>query len=183
MAKSTVERLMRQNGWQGVRRQKKIHTTIPDPAAVAGWAICSTSRLQPTATLKRAVSATNYRPAHAPDESGAPFRKKPSPKTRLVSCFTRDKSNLSCENTFPPHLRSWDETRRSRHKLPTSGRVRARPFEQCIAAGTVRGSAEPRSGSGSQPRVAGWPEDRREPAGWRPANSGPGSGSDPSVGP
>lgn len=34
VAKSTVERLMRRNGWQGVRRQKKIRTTIPDPAAV-----------------------------------------------------------------------------------------------------------------------------------------------------
>ncbi len=34
VAKSTVERLMRANGWQGVRRQKKVRTTIPDPAAV-----------------------------------------------------------------------------------------------------------------------------------------------------
>ncbi len=33
VAKSTVERLMRVNGWQGVRRQKKVRTTIPDPAA------------------------------------------------------------------------------------------------------------------------------------------------------
>jgi putative transposase len=33
VAKSTVERLMRLNGWQGVRRQKKVRTTIPDPAA------------------------------------------------------------------------------------------------------------------------------------------------------
>lgn len=33
VAKSTVERLMRANGWQGVRRQKKVRTTIPDPAA------------------------------------------------------------------------------------------------------------------------------------------------------
>ena len=32
MAKSTVERLMRRNGWQGVRRQKKIRT-IADPTA------------------------------------------------------------------------------------------------------------------------------------------------------
>jgi transposase InsO family protein len=29
VAKSTVERLMRANGWQGVRRQKKVRTTIP----------------------------------------------------------------------------------------------------------------------------------------------------------
>lgn len=34
VAKSTVERLMRANGGQGVRRQKKVRTTIPDPAAV-----------------------------------------------------------------------------------------------------------------------------------------------------
>ena len=33
VAKSTVEQLMRQNGWQGVRRQKKVRTTIADPAA------------------------------------------------------------------------------------------------------------------------------------------------------
>jgi putative transposase len=33
VAKSTVERLMRFNGWQGVRRQKKVRTTIADPAA------------------------------------------------------------------------------------------------------------------------------------------------------
>jgi len=33
VAKSTVERLMRLNGWQGVRRHKKVRTTIPDPAA------------------------------------------------------------------------------------------------------------------------------------------------------
>jgi len=33
VAKSTVERLMRQNGWHGVRRQKKVRTTIADPTA------------------------------------------------------------------------------------------------------------------------------------------------------
>ena len=33
VAKSTVERLMRTNGWQGARRRSKIRTTIPDPAA------------------------------------------------------------------------------------------------------------------------------------------------------
>ena len=33
VAKSTVERLMRVNGWQGVRRQNKVRTTIGDPAA------------------------------------------------------------------------------------------------------------------------------------------------------
>jgi putative transposase len=33
VAKSTVERLMRANGWQGVRRQKNVRTTIADPAA------------------------------------------------------------------------------------------------------------------------------------------------------
>jgi putative transposase len=33
VAKSTVERLMRRNGWQGVRRQKTIRTTIADPTA------------------------------------------------------------------------------------------------------------------------------------------------------
>ena len=33
MAKSTVERLMRRHGWQGVRRQKSVRTTIADPAA------------------------------------------------------------------------------------------------------------------------------------------------------
>lgn len=34
VAKSTVERIMRKNGWQGVRRCKKVRTTIPDPEAV-----------------------------------------------------------------------------------------------------------------------------------------------------
>ena len=33
VAKSAVERLMRRHGWQGVRRQKSIGTTIADPAA------------------------------------------------------------------------------------------------------------------------------------------------------
>ena len=33
VANSTVERLMRRNGWQGVRRQKTVRTTIADPAA------------------------------------------------------------------------------------------------------------------------------------------------------
>jgi putative transposase len=33
VAKSTVEPLMRANGWQGVRRQKTVRPTIPDPAA------------------------------------------------------------------------------------------------------------------------------------------------------
>ena len=33
VAKSTVERLMRRNRWQGVRRQKTVRTTIADPAA------------------------------------------------------------------------------------------------------------------------------------------------------
>jgi putative transposase len=33
VAKSTVERLMRHRGWQGVRRQKSVRTTIADPAA------------------------------------------------------------------------------------------------------------------------------------------------------
>ncbi len=33
VAKSPVERLMRRNGWQGVRRQKSVRTTIADPAA------------------------------------------------------------------------------------------------------------------------------------------------------
>ena len=33
VAKSTVQRLMRRHGWQGVRRQKSVRTTIADPAA------------------------------------------------------------------------------------------------------------------------------------------------------
>lgn len=33
VAKSTVERLMRRHGWQGVRRQKSVRTTVADPAA------------------------------------------------------------------------------------------------------------------------------------------------------
>jgi putative transposase len=33
VARCTVERLMRANGWQGVRRVKKHRTTVPDPAA------------------------------------------------------------------------------------------------------------------------------------------------------
>lgn len=33
VAKSTVERLMRINGWQGVRRAARVKTTVPDPAA------------------------------------------------------------------------------------------------------------------------------------------------------
>ncbi len=34
VAKSTVERLMRRNGWQGVRRSKTVRTTVADPNAV-----------------------------------------------------------------------------------------------------------------------------------------------------
>jgi putative transposase len=34
VAKSTVERLMRRHGWQGVRRQKTVRTTIADPTVV-----------------------------------------------------------------------------------------------------------------------------------------------------
>lgn len=33
VARCTVERLMRQNGWHGVVRRKKVRTTIADPAA------------------------------------------------------------------------------------------------------------------------------------------------------
>jgi putative transposase len=33
VAKCTVERLMRVHGWHGVRRMKKVRTTVPDPAA------------------------------------------------------------------------------------------------------------------------------------------------------
>lgn len=33
VARCTVERLMRRNGWQGVTRAKKVRTTISDPAA------------------------------------------------------------------------------------------------------------------------------------------------------
>jgi putative transposase len=33
VARCTVERLMRAHGWQGVRRTKKVRTTVPDPAA------------------------------------------------------------------------------------------------------------------------------------------------------
>lgn len=33
VARCTVERLMRVNGWQGVRRVKKVRTTVADPAA------------------------------------------------------------------------------------------------------------------------------------------------------
>lgn len=33
VARCTVERLMRANGWQGVRRAKKVRTTVPDPGA------------------------------------------------------------------------------------------------------------------------------------------------------
>jgi putative transposase len=33
VARCTVERLMRRHGWRGVRRSRKIRTTIPDPAA------------------------------------------------------------------------------------------------------------------------------------------------------
>jgi putative transposase len=33
VARSTVERLMRAHGWQGVRRQTKVRTTVVDPAA------------------------------------------------------------------------------------------------------------------------------------------------------
>ena len=36
VARCTVERLMRANGWQGVRRLKKVRTTVPDPAADGG---------------------------------------------------------------------------------------------------------------------------------------------------
>ena len=33
VAKCTVERLMRTHGWQGVRRLKRVRTTVSDPAA------------------------------------------------------------------------------------------------------------------------------------------------------
>jgi len=33
VAKCTVERLMHANGWEGVRRVKKVRTTVPDPTA------------------------------------------------------------------------------------------------------------------------------------------------------
>ena len=33
VARCTVERLMRANGWEGVRRVKKVRTTVADPAA------------------------------------------------------------------------------------------------------------------------------------------------------
>lgn len=33
VARCTVERLMRANGWQGVTRRKKIRTTVPNPTA------------------------------------------------------------------------------------------------------------------------------------------------------
>jgi putative transposase len=33
VARCTVERLMRANGWQGTRRLKRVRTTVPDPAA------------------------------------------------------------------------------------------------------------------------------------------------------
>jgi putative transposase len=33
VARCTVERLMRKNGWQGVRRTKRVRTTIPDRAS------------------------------------------------------------------------------------------------------------------------------------------------------
>lgn len=33
VAKCTVERLMRRNGWHGVRRQKRVRTTVADPTA------------------------------------------------------------------------------------------------------------------------------------------------------
>jgi putative transposase len=33
VARCTVERLMRANGWQGVRRVTKVRTTVPDPTA------------------------------------------------------------------------------------------------------------------------------------------------------
>jgi putative transposase len=33
VARCTVERLMRSHGWQGVRRLKKVRTTVPDPTA------------------------------------------------------------------------------------------------------------------------------------------------------
>jgi hypothetical protein len=61
------------------------------------------------------------------------------------------------------------------------------PVGVCCATSTrrfaVRASAEPHSGSGSRPRVAGWPEGRREPGGWRLDTSGPEPGPDPLVGP
>ena len=34
VARCTIERLMRRNGWQGVTRSKKVRTTIQDPDAV-----------------------------------------------------------------------------------------------------------------------------------------------------
>ena len=72
--------------------------------------------------------------------------------------------------------------RPSRHGSGTSGRMRPPLFEQCNAAETVRGSPEPHSGSGSRPRVAGWPEARPELGDWRLHTSVPDPGSDPWVG-
>lgn len=33
VAKCTVERLMKANGWEGVRRVKKVRITVADPSA------------------------------------------------------------------------------------------------------------------------------------------------------
>jgi putative transposase len=33
VARCTVERLMRANGWRGVTRARKVRTTVADPAA------------------------------------------------------------------------------------------------------------------------------------------------------
>jgi putative transposase len=34
VARCTIERLMRDNGWRGVTRRQKVRTTIADPDAV-----------------------------------------------------------------------------------------------------------------------------------------------------
>jgi putative transposase len=61
VAKSTVERLMRINGWQGVRRCKRVRTTIGDPTATRAPDLVK-RRFFPTAPCQLLVADFTYVP-------------------------------------------------------------------------------------------------------------------------
>jgi hypothetical protein len=71
---------------------------------------------------------------------------------------------------------------RTSNSIDTAAADRNGPAPQTAPPKTVRASPEPHSVRGSQPRVAGWPEGRPEPADWRPDNAVPDRGSPPWVG-
>jgi hypothetical protein len=64
VARCTVERLMRAHGWRGVTRQRKIRTTVADPAAAraATW-LTGASRLSVPMRCGWPISPTFHWPA------------------------------------------------------------------------------------------------------------------------